>query len=172
LETEGLHIEGSTLEALNNDLTGGNLNLQSSGDTGVITLNPVEIDQQGNITGVKNLSVTENLVSPFIPKAWCVFVDNGQTTNNIILQDSAGVASVTGSQGSYTVTFSRPMSNANYGFALDIQKSSGSNFVHDVFIQSRDSTFCIVYTTDNQGNLIPAIDGLSVMILSSLPYAS
>lgn len=172
LETQGIHIEGNTLTALNNDLTTGNLALQSSGTNGVIDLNSVTIDQQGNMSGINNLSLSGTLSNAFIPKAWCCFVDNGQPTNNIILQDSANVASVTGSQGSYTITFQQPLANANYGFSIDVQKSSGSNFVSEAFMQGRNSNSCIVYTTDNQGNLIPAIDGVSVTILSSLPYSA
>lgn len=167
LETQGLHIEGSTLTALENDLTLGNLHLQSSGNKGVIALNPVTVDRQGNMAGIKDLSLTGRLLNSFIPKAWCCFVDNGQKTNNIILQDSAGVASVTGSQGSYVITFAQALPNGNYGFALNIQKSSASNFVREVFMQSRSGAFCIVYTTDAQGNLIPALDGVSVEIFSS-----
>jgi hypothetical protein len=65
LETQGIHIEGNTLRALNNDLTTGNLELQSSGTNGVIDLNSVAIDQQGNMTGVKNLTMTGNLSGVF-----------------------------------------------------------------------------------------------------------
>lgn len=172
LETQGLHIEGNTLTALNNDLTNGNLALQSAGEKGVISLNPVTIDPQGNLGGIKDLSLSGTLSNAFIPKAWCVFVDTGQTTGNIILQDGANVASVTGGQGMYVITFSRPLANANYGFSIDVQKSSGSNFVSEVFMQSRNASSCIVYTTDIQGNLIAAIDGVSVTILSSPSYAS
>ncbi len=167
LETQGLHMEGSTLTALENDLTLGNLHLQSSGNKGVITLNSVTLDQQGNVGGIKDLSLTGRLLNPFIPKAWCCFVDTGQKTNNIILQDSAGVASVTGSQGHYVITFTQALSNGNYAFALNIQKSSPSHFVREVFMQSRNSASCIVITIDAQGNLIPALDGVSVVIFSS-----
>ncbi len=170
LETEGLHIEVSTLAALNNDLTGGNLNLQSSGETGVITLNPVTIDQQGNISGVTNLIVSESFTNPFVPKAWCCFLDNGQSSNNIVLQDSAGVTSVTGSQGSYVITFTHPMSNANYGFSVNIQKTSAPNFAYEAFMQSRNTTSCLVAVKDQLGNLIAAMEGLSVTIWSSQPY--
>lgn len=173
LETEGLHIEVSTLTALNNPLTGGNLNLQSSGTTGVITLNAVTVDQQGRMTGVKDLLVLDSFINPFVPKAWCCFLDNGQASNNIVLQDSAGVASVTGSQGSYLITFSRPMANANYGFSVNLQKTSAPNFAYEAFMQSRNTTSCLVAVKDSLGNLIAAMEGLSVTLYSSqAPAAS
>jgi len=167
IEVGDLDISGSTIE---NIVPNGGINLISNG-TGVISLNGVTVDTSSNLTA-NNLTVTGAFTNAFVPVAWCIFTDTVTGLGNTIVNESSeNVASITGSNGVYVVTFTTPMNSINYGVTLSPGSNGGSALpptVYQAFWTVRDTTSVTIEIVDASGEFATDIpNGLTVMILSS-----
>lgn len=77
-------------------------------DDGVINLNSTQIDSIGNMT------IPGKIINPATAKAYAFFYDNNAPSNNIQIESSFNIASVSGAQGSYVITFATPFPDSNY----------------------------------------------------------
>ncbi len=158
LEVGGIDLSGTAI--MTNSDTNGNLQISTNG-TGKVQINGVSIDANANITGINNLVA---------PKAFCVFNDTLVGTNNVIVIGSqTNIASVTGSGGVYTITFTTPMSSANYGVLITLGSTGGVlPFVSNAYFIVRTTTYVTIEITDASGSLVlSAPYGVSIMIMSN-----
>lgn len=149
-----------TGEVITNTTNGGNIQLSSSG-SGEVQLNGVRIDANGNIFGINNFVA---------PKAFAVFTDTiTGMTNTIVVEESTNIVSVTGSAGSYVITFTTPMSSANYAVMITMGTTEGNlPFISTGYFLLRETTSVTITVTDASGQLVlSAPNGISVMIMST-----
>lgn len=151
-----------TGEVISNTTTNKNIQLSSTG-TGSIQLNGVNIDANGNISGITNFVA---------PKAFCVFTDTiSGTSNTIVVQDETNVSGVTGSAGTYVISFTTPMDTTNYGVVITMGTTEGSlPFISTgYFLQNlRTESSVTIIVTDASGQLVlSAPNGISIMIMST-----
>ena len=144
----------------------GDINLSTSG-TGEVFLNNVGVDVSGNITNVNNLTVSGSITSPAVASAQCFFFDNNNVTNNITLQSNYNIASVTGGNGAYVVTFTIPFPDGNYTVLLSLCRGTETIAPFTAFFRSRSAESMIIYTVDTLGNLVTAADGVSVVVFGN-----
>jgi len=130
-------------------------------DDGVINLNSTQIDNVGN------MSVPGKIINPATAKAYCFFYDNNAASNNIQIESSFNIASVSGAQGSYVITFATPFPDGNYAVLTALSRGTEVIAPFQVFFRSRSATEVIVFTTDTLGNLLPVLDGVSVVVFGS-----
>lgn len=130
-------------------------------DNGVINLNSTQIDNVGN------MSVLGKIINPATAKAYCFFYDNNAPTNNIQIESSFNIASVSGAQGSYVLTFATPFPDGNYAVLTALSRGTEVIAPFQVFFRSRSATEVIIFATDTLGNLLPVLDGVSVVIFGS-----
>jgi len=130
-------------------------------DDGVINLNSTQIDNVGN------MSVPGKIINPATAKAYAFFYDNNAPTNNIQIESSFNIASVSGAQGSYVITFATPFPDANYVVLTALARGTEVIAPFQVFFRSRSATEVIVFATDTLGNLLPVLDGVSVVVFGS-----
>jgi len=130
-------------------------------DDGVINLNSTQIDNVGN------MSVPGKIINPATAKAYAFFYDNNAPTNNIQIESSFNIASVSGAQGSYVITFATPFADANYVVLTALARGTEVIAPFQVFFRSRSATEVIVFATDTLGNLLPVLDGVSVVVFGS-----
>jgi hypothetical protein len=130
-------------------------------DDGVINLNSTQIDNVGN------MSVPGKIINPATAKAYCFFYDNNAPTNNIQIESSFNIASVSGAQGSYVITFATPFADANYVVLTALARGTEVIAPFQVFFRSRSATEVIIFATDTLGNLLPVLDGVSVVVFGS-----
>ena len=163
-------IEVGTLILTLNSITAPNLNddinLSTSG-TGSVFLNQVGIDPSGNLSGVNTLQVTGAISNPAVAKAQCFFFDNNTVANNIVIENQFNIASVTGGNGSYVINFATPFNDGNYTVLLSLARGTEDIAPFQVFFRSKMATQVIIYTVDTLGNLLPALDGVSVVIFNN-----
>jgi len=148
----------------------GTISLASNG-TGYLILNDVTVDTQGNMVVPGNITVDGQFKNPFTPKAWCIFTDTVVLLSNLItIEDSSNVASVTGSDGYYEITFTSPMANINYGVMISLG-SLGTVLpptVYSGFWTTRNLGSVIISVVDASGELVTSLPyGVTVMIMSS-----
>jgi len=124
-------------------------------DDGVINLNSTQIDSIGKI------------INPATAKAYAFFYDNNAPSNNIQIESSFNIASVSGAQGSYVITFATPFPDSNYAVLTALSRGGEVIAPFQVFFRSRSASEVIIFTTDTLGNLLPVLDGVSVVIFSS-----
>jgi hypothetical protein len=156
-------LSGTTLTTSETD---GSLALSSNGK-GHLGLNGVNIDTLSNITNVNNLTVSGSITSPAVASAQCFFFDNNNVTNNITLQSNYNIASVTGGNGAYVVTFTIPFPDGNYTVLLSLCRGTETIAPFTAFFRSRSAESMIIYTVDTLGNLVTAADGVSVVIFGN-----
>jgi hypothetical protein len=130
-------------------------------DNGLIVLNGITIDASGNIT------IPSKINNSAVPKAYCFFYDNNASPGNIQIENSFNIGSVTGGNGSYVVTFANSFANANYTVLLSLSRGTEVIAPFQVFFRSKTATEVIIYTVDTLGNLLPALDGVSVVVFGS-----
>jgi len=130
-------------------------------DTGVINLNSTQIDNVGN------MSVPGKIINPATAKAYCFFYDNNAASNNIQIESSFNIASVSGAQGSYVITFATPFPDGNYAVLPALARGTEVIAPFQVFFRSRSATEVIIFATDTLGNLLPVLDGVSVVVFGS-----
>jgi len=127
----------------------------------------VNIDTLSNITNVNNLTVSGSITSPAVASAQCFFFDNNNVTNNITLQSNYNIASVTGGNGAYVVTFGVPFPDGNYTVLLSLCRGTETIAPFTAFFRSRSAESVIIYTVDTLGNLVTAADGVSVVVFGN-----
>lgn len=130
-------------------------------DEGVINLNGTQIDNIGN------MSVPGKIINPATAKAYAFFYDNNAPSNNIQIESSFNIASVSGAQGSYVITFATPFPDGNYAVLTALSRGTEVIAPFQVFFRSRSATEVIVFATDTLGNLLPVLDGVSVVVFGS-----
>ena len=130
-------------------------------DDGVINLNSTQIDSIGNMT------IPGKIINPATAKAYAFFYDNNAPSNNIQIESSFNIASVSGAQGSYVITFATPFPDSNYAVLTALSRGGEVIAPFQVFFRSRSASEVIIFTTDTLGNLLPVLDGVSVVIFSS-----
>jgi hypothetical protein len=156
-------VTGNTITT---SVTDGNLLINSQG-TGNVSINNVLVDGDSNVSNINNLAVTGSITSPAVASAQCFFFDNNTPTNNIIVQNSYNVASVTGSNGLYVITFDTAFLDGNYTVLLSLSRGDESVAPFTAFVRSRSSESVIIYTVDTLGNLLPALDGVSLVVFNN-----
>jgi hypothetical protein len=160
--TSGALVLTGTALIVNSD-TNGNLQINTNG-TGKIQMNGVSIDANGNMTGINNF------VSP---RAFCFFTDTIVGVNNVIvIGNQINVATVTllsGSTGTYRITFTTAMPNANYGVQITLGSNGGVlPFVSNGYFIVRTTTYVDIEIVDASGSLVlSAPYGVSVVIMSN-----
>jgi hypothetical protein len=130
-------------------------------DDGVINLNSTQIDNVGNMT------IPGKIINPATAKAYCFFYDNNAPTSNIQIESSFNIASVSGANGSYVVKFATPFPDGNYAVLTTLSRGTEVIAPFQVFFRSRSATEFIIFTTDTLGNLLPVLDGVSVVVFGS-----
>ena len=130
-------------------------------DDGVINLNSTQIDNVGN------MSVPGKIINPATAKAYAFFYDNNAPSNNIQIESSFNIASVSGAQGSYVITFATPFPDGNYAVLTALSRGTEVIAPFQVFFRSRSATEVIIFATDTLGNLLPVLDGVSVVVFGS-----
>jgi hypothetical protein len=143
-----LTLTGSSLSS------SGDLNITTTG-TNNISLNGLQIDSSGKIS------------SPTVARAQCFFYDTNATSDNVIIQNSFNIASITGGQGSYVVTFSTPFQDGNYSVFLTLAHDANTLLPFAAFFTSRQSGSVQIFTIDTLGNLLPVSAGISVVIFAN-----
>ncbi len=113
------------------------------------------------------MSVPGKIINPATAKAYCFFYDNNAPTNNIQTESSFNIASVSGAQGSYVITFATPFPDGNYLVLPTLARGTEVIAPFQVFFRSRSTTEVIIFTVDTLGNLLPALDGISVVVFGS-----
>lgn len=147
-------------EVITNNNVDGNIQLNTNG-TGAVQINGVSISSTGNLSGVTNL------VSP---KAYCCFTDTlTGGSNTIVIEDQVNIASVTGSGGTYVITFITPMDSINYGVITTLGSTGGSlPFISNSYYIVRETNSVTVIVTDASGQLVLSVpNGISVILISS-----
>jgi hypothetical protein len=147
-------------EVITNNTANGNIQINTNG-TGKIQLNGVEIDANGNITGATNLTGIN---------AYAFFTDTVTgNTNTIVVEDQVNIASITGSAGTYELTFTTPMATINYGVFISLGSTGGDlPFISNSYVIVRETTSATIIVTDASGELVLSVpNGASVMIISS-----
>ena len=144
-------------EVITNDFANGNIQLNSNG-TGNVQINGIQIDKNANISGINNL---------IAPQAWVLFLDTIVVGNVITVQAASNVATVTGGAGSYTITFSLPFSDTNYGVEISLGTHGVAPFPIQLgywLVKAVDQVSITV--VDAAGALVTAApDGISVSIM-------
>ena len=130
-------------------------------DNGVINLNSTQIDNIGNMT------IPGKIINPATAKAYCFFYDNNAPASNIQIESSFNIASVSGANGSYVVKFATPFPDGNYAVLTTLSRGTEVIAPFQVFFRSRSATEFIIFTTDTLGNLLPVLDGVSVVVFGS-----
>ena len=130
-------------------------------DDGVINLNSTQIDNVGN------MSVPGKIINPATAKAYCFFYDNNAPSNNIQIESSFNIASVSGANGSYVITFATPFPDGNYAVLTALSRGTEVIAPFQVFFRSRSATEVIIFATGTLGNLLPVLDGVSVVVFGS-----
>jgi hypothetical protein len=130
-------------------------------DDGVINLNSTQIDNIGNMT------IPGKIINPATAKAYCFFYDNNAPTSNIQIESSFNIASVSGANGSYVVKFTTPFPDGNYLVLPALARGTEVVAPFQVFFRSRSATEFIIFTTDTLGNLLPVLDGVSVVVFGN-----
>jgi hypothetical protein len=130
-------------------------------DDGVINLNSTQIDGSGNMT------IPGKIINPATAKAYCFFYDNNAASNNIQIESSFNIASVSGAQGSYVITFATPFPDGNYLVLPALSRGTEVIAPFQVFFRSKTATEVIIFTVDTLGNLLPVLDGVSVVVFGN-----
>lgn len=165
-----VNITGSTISAVTAN-TG--LTISSNG-AGALNFNGATIDANSNAT-VNNLTVSGTFNNALMPKAWCMFTDSiigGAESNVIVIHDKANITSITGAGGAYTLTFTTPLSNNNYGVLVTIGTdiTGPLPFIAHGFsiYAAQTTTTCRIAVVDASGEFVSEVEtGVTVAIFSS-----
>lgn len=164
VQVGSLTLSGLTISTNENS----NIFIQTTG-TGNTVINGVTIDSNNNVSEINDLSINGNFSSPFIPSAWCVFTDTTTGSDNTIVnENSANVASITGSNGNYVIEFTNPMSSINYAVVITTG-SNGSALpppIYHAFFTVRNLNSVTIAVLDASGEFVQSMpDGVSVIVI-------
>lgn len=134
----------------------------SSAGTGKVNINGMQIDSNGNVTGLNNLTLKGALTiagsfsNPTSPKVIFNFTDTNVSGSSKIVQLSQyNVASVTGSGGTYTITFDTPLASTNYALNFASGSNGGTPAANHVFWTLKTTTSLTIAVIDGSGVLVP-----------------
>jgi hypothetical protein len=159
-----LQISG---DVITTNATNGGIQLSSAG-TGKVSINGVQIDTSSNITGANNLTLGGSLtiggtfISPTSPKVIFTFTDS--LLGGITKLSSYNVASITGSGGEYTITFSSAVAATDYGITFGLGGGVGPNVDDDPIITN------VVCTNKTTSSVSIKIYDRSGVLAQSVPY--
>lgn len=143
-------------------VTNGGIQLSSAG-TGKVSINGMQIDTSSNITGGNNLTLTGSLtiggsfVSPTTPKVIFNFTNTSVVPvgNTIVQLSQYNVASVTGSNGTYIITFTTPLASANYAVNFGSGSNGGTPNANHVYVTLKTPGTLTIAVIDGSGVLVP-----------------
>lgn len=175
ITVEKVILNNTTISDGNISCVDGN-DLKLTSTTGDVFINNLRVDNENNIitnggllcTEIKllgKMTAVESVVAKNTPKAFAFFYDNNLPAENIVIEKSHNIASIKGAQGSYVVNFTEELEDSNYAVILSLQKSVENITPFSAFFRSKTSKYFILYTVDTNGNLLPALDGVSVLVL-------
>jgi hypothetical protein len=161
----------SSIKIANSKIANNSIVVDSTNDFSIITTNAnVQINEvifaPNEVSGI-TLLIADNVKAKNTAKASVVFFDNNLETNNIIIENSFNVASVSGAQGVYTVTFTEGFLDALYGVNITLSRSSTVANPIIATYRNRTTTSVIIQTSDLAGNFYPVLDGISIEIFKS-----
>lgn len=148
-------------EIITTNRTDGDIQLSSAG-TGKVSINGLQIDTSGNVTGANNLTlngaltITGSFSSPTAPKVIFNFTDTSVPAGNTITKLSQyNVDSVTGSNGTYVITFTTPLASANYAINFGTGSNSGTPTANHVYVTLKTPSAVTIAVIDGSGVLVP-----------------
>jgi len=150
--TNGLSLSGNTITTdINN-----NININTTG-TGDVIINGVSIDPVGGLSGVATPRVYFTFTDTLVPLS----------NNTIVIQQQFNVASITGSGGIYTITFTTPLDSTNYGLLPGLGSNGGATpFVSHAYWTLKTTTSVTVSIVDASGVLVQSVpEGMMGMIM-------
>lgn len=161
----------SSIKIANSKLANNSIVVDSTNDFSILTTNAnVKINEvtfaPNEVSGI-TLLIADNVKAKNTAKASVVFFDNNLETNNIIIENSFNVASVSGAQGVYTITFTESFLDALYGVNITLSRSSTVANPIIATYRNRTTTSVIIQTSDLAGNFYPCLDGISIEIFKS-----
>jgi len=161
----------SSIKIANSKIANNSIAVDSTNDFSILTTNAnVKINEvtfaPNEVSGI-TLLIADNVKAKNTAKASVVFFDNNLETNNIIIENSFNVASVSGAQGVYTVTFTESFLDALYGVNITLSRSSTVANPIIATYRNRTTTSVIIQTSDLAGNFYPCLDGISIEIFKS-----
>ncbi len=157
-----LQLSGKTITS---NADNGSIAIKSVG-TGKVNINNVEVDTSSNITGINNLTLNGSLSltgsvtagsfsSPTTPKVIFNFTDNSVPVGNKIVElNQYNVASIAGSNGTYTITFTTPLASSNYTVALATGSNGGTPNANHVYCTLKTTTALTLAVIDASGVLV------------------
>ena len=166
-EVGDITMSGSIITS---NIANGNIDMVTNG-TGKLNFNGVTVDINNNIANVNDLTVNGKFSNPLMPSAWCIFTDTVTgNSNNIVNQASENIASITGSNGRYVLTFTNAMSSINYGVIITLG-SNGSTLpppVYHAFFTVRETTSATIAILDASGEFVQSFpDGVTVVVMNN-----
>lgn len=143
-----------------------------AGNSSVITSTSIVITDSttGNTATITSSGVTTSSLTPnpVNAAAWVAFSDTGSgCTSAISMQDNYNVITITGAAGVYTINFSSAFASATYAVLTSLQRGTSTLLPFQVFVQVKNTTYLTIACVDTLGNLLPPIDGVSIVIFSS-----
>lgn len=160
IEVGDLQLSGNVITT---NVTNGGIQLSSAG-TGKVSINGLQIDSNANVTAVNNLTLNGTLTiggafsSPSAPKVIFNFTDTSVPIGNTVaLLSQYNVASVTGSNGTYTITFTTPLASTNYAINFGLGSNGGTPSATHVFWTLKTTTTLTIAIVDAGGVLVPNV---------------
>jgi hypothetical protein len=149
-------------EVITTNVTNGGIQLSSAG-TGKVSINGMQIDTSANITSGNNLTLTGSLtiggsfVSPTTPKVIFNFTNTSviPVGNTIVQLSQYNVASVTGSNGTYIITFTTSLASANYAVNFGSGSNGGTPDANHVYVTLKTPGTLTIAVIDGSGVLVP-----------------
>jgi hypothetical protein len=166
--TDGLTIDDYKIS---NSATNGAVQINSTG-TGNVSINNVSIDTSSNITGINNLTVNGTFTNPRTPKVLFTFTDTTVGPSNVmVIQDKSNVSTIVNSgSGTYTITFSTPLTSTNYGVFLGLGSTGGiAPLVSHAYWTVKNVNSVVIVVVDASGVPVMQVpNGITGMIMLSV----
>lgn len=124
----------------------------------------------GNLNVNGSFNVTGSCSFPGQVGAFVAFADTGSgCSSSITVQDNVNITSVTGSGGQYTINFVTGFADATYAAVATLQVQYGATILTPflVYIGNKQTNSLMISCIDLQGNLLPPVGGVSVIVYSS-----
>jgi len=163
----GLVLSGNLVTT---SVVNGSVEISSAG-AGAASINGISIDTSSNITGINNLTVNGSFTNPRTPKVLFTFTDTLVGENaGIVIQDVSNVSTITNTgDGTYTITFSTPLTSTNYGVFLGLGSTGGvAPLVRHAYWTVKNVNSVVIVIVDSSG--VPVVEvpnGVTGMIMLS-----
>jgi hypothetical protein len=162
----GMVLDGVSISNITTD---GNLAFNSHGTGNLIFNSKIQMDTLGNITGVKNITVSGTVINSFVPVAWCVFTDPGGGAS-IEIQANGNVSTVVKTTtGTYQITFANSIDSSGYGVVLSFGGGTGAMpTITQGFWASRESSSLTITAVDATGELVQSLpNGATIAVFKT-----